>query len=203
VSFQIAGYAERMSDLYFDIATLIAAGRPASRTELALRARELAARCYREDRDAVYRYLVALGTNPAEAQDLAQETFLKLYIALCKRTQIENVRAWLFTVASRLALNQRRWWRYRPAASEEEVARWMRSEPDPQGTPEEVLLHRETALRLNAAVRGLSRQQQACLHLRAEGFRFREIAAILGVSVATVAEFLRRAIAALRKAMHE
>jgi len=62
---------------------------------------------------------------------------------------------------------------------------------------------REAALRLDAAVRGLSPQQQACLHLRAEGFRYREIADTLGVSLATVAEFLRRAIAALRKAMHE
>jgi len=192
-----------MSDLYLDIATLMAAGLPASRAEFAERARELASRCYREDRDSIYRYLVALGTNPAEAQDLAQETFLKLYVALRNRTQIENVRAWLFTVASRLALNQRRWWRYRPAASEEDVARWMRSERDPQGTPEEALLDREAASRLDAAVRGLSPQQQACLHLRTEGFRYREIAAILGVSPATVAEFMRRAIAALKKAMHD
>jgi RNA polymerase sigma-70 factor (ECF subfamily) len=192
-----------MSDLYVDITSSIAAGLPASRAELAVRARELAGRCYREERDAIYRYLVALGTNPAEAQDLTQETFLKLYVALCNRTQIENFRAWLFTVASRLALNQRRWSRYRPPAREEDVARWMRSEVDPQGTPEETLLHREAASRLDTAIRALSPQQQACLHLRAEGFRYREIAGILGVSLPTVAEFLRRAIAGLKKAMHE
>lgn len=192
-----------MNDLYIDITSSIAAGLPASRAELAVRARELADRCYREERDAIYRYLVSLGTNPAEAQDLTQETFLKLYIALCKRTQIDNVRAWLFTVASRMALNQRRWWRYRPSASEEDVARWTRTEAHPQGTPEQALLHREAASQLDAAIRELSPQQQACLHLRAEGFRLREIACILGVSLSTVAEFLRRAIAGLKKAMHE
>jgi RNA polymerase sigma-70 factor (ECF subfamily) len=192
-----------MSDLYIDIASSIAARAPVAQAELTVQARELAARCYLEERNAVYRYLVALGTNPSEAQDLTQETFLKLYVALCHRRQIENVRAWLFTVASRLALNQRRWWRYRPPASEEDVARWMRSERDPQATPEETLLHQEAACRLDAAISGLSRQQQACLQLRAEGFRYREIARILGISLTTVAEFLHRAIAGLKKALHE
>jgi RNA polymerase sigma-70 factor (ECF subfamily) len=192
-----------MSDLNFDAARLIEAGFSASRAELAVTARELAGRYYREERDSIYRYLVSLGTNPSEAQDLTQETFLKLYIALRNRKQIENMRAWLFTVASNLAMNHRRWWKYRPSAREEDVTRWMRSEADTQDTPEQALLHRETAMRLKEAIRGLSRQQQACLHLRTEGFRYREIARILGVSLPTVAEFLRRALTKLKKAMNE
>jgi RNA polymerase sigma-70 factor, ECF subfamily len=171
--------------------------------ELAVTARELVGRAYRENRQAIYCYLVALGTNPAEAQDLAQETFLKLYVAIRKGQRIENSRAWLFTVASNLALNQHRARQYRPAATEEEIAAWLQSQTDPRSDPEQALLDTERAIQLNEAIRGLSRQQQACLHLRAEGFRYREIARILGVALPTVGEFMRRAVVRLRQVMHE
>jgi RNA polymerase sigma-70 factor (ECF subfamily) len=46
----------------------------------------------------------------------------------------------------------------------------------------------------------LSSQERHCLYLRAEGFRYREIAEILGITRASVAEFLRRA---LRKLMRD
>ncbi|MGA8224384.1 MAG: RNA polymerase sigma factor, partial [Candidatus Acidiferrales bacterium] len=156
--------------------------------ELAVTAREVVGRAYRENRQAIYSYLVALGTNPAEAQDLAQEAFLKLYVAIRKGQRIENLRAWLFTVASNLALNQHRARQYRPAATEEEIAAWLQTQTDPRSDPEQALLDTERAVHLNEAIRGLSRQQQACLHLRAEGFRYREIARILGVTLPTVGE---------------
>lgn len=170
---------------------------------LVVTARELVGRAYRENRLAIYRYLIALGTNPAEAQDLAQEAFLKLYVAIRKGQRFENLRAWLFAVASNLALNQHRARQYRPAATEEEVAAWLESQCDPRSDPEQALLATERAAHLSQAIRGLSRQQQACLHLRAEGFRYREIARILGVTLPTVAEFVRRAVVRLKQVMHE
>jgi RNA polymerase sigma-70 factor (ECF subfamily) len=170
---------------------------------LVVNARELAGRAYRENRLAIYRYLITLGTNPAEAQDLAQEAFLKLYVAIRKSQRFENLRAWLFTVASNLALNQHRARQYRPAATEQEVAAWLQSQSDPHRDPEQALLDTERALHLSEAIRGLSRQQQACLCLRAEGFRYREIARILGVTLPTVAEFVRRAVVRLKQVMHE
>jgi RNA polymerase sigma-70 factor (ECF subfamily) len=166
-------------------------------------ARELVGRAYRENRLAIYRYLIALGMNPAEAQDLAQEAFLRLYVAIRKGQRIENLRAWLFAVASNLALNQHRARQYRPAATEQDVAAWLQSQSDPHSDPEQALLDSERAVHLSEAIRGLSRQQQACLHLRAEGFRYREIARILGVTLPTVAEFVRRAVVRLKQVMHE
>jgi len=56
-------------------------------------------------------------------------------------------------------------------------------------------------VRLGQAVAALSPQQRQCLHLRTEGFRYREIAAILNISDSSVGEFLRRAIVRLRKAL--
>jgi RNA polymerase sigma-70 factor (ECF subfamily) len=52
-------------------------------------------------------------------------------------------------------------------------------------------------------VENLSEQQRRCLHLRLEGLRYPEIAAVLGISASAVGEFLRRAIVRLRKVIHE
>ena len=66
-----------------------------------------------------------------------------------------------------------------------------------------MLLDRERMLRLHRAVSLLSHQQRQCLQLRVEGFRYREIAEILGVGSSTVGEFLQRAIHKLRKALYD
>jgi RNA polymerase sigma-70 factor (ECF subfamily) len=161
---------------------------------------EFVSRAYEENRDTIYRYLVALGTEPSMAQDLTQELFLKLHSTIGRGKQIHNVRAWMFTVASNLALNHLRAESYRPTISGEEVGRWLDSQTKPGADPEKALLERERAVALQEAIGTLSPQQRICLHLRAEGFRYREIAKILGVTVPTVAEFIRRAISRLRKA---
>ncbi len=57
-------------------------------------------------------------------------------------------------------------------------------------------------IRFHEAVENLSPQQQQCLYLRAEGFRYKEIAAIMEISDSSVSEFLRRAISRLKKALH-
>lgn len=56
---------------------------------------------------------------------------------------------------------------------------------------------------MHRAVEGLSKQQRQCLHLRAEGFRYREIGEVLGIRISTVNEFVKRAVSRLRKARHE
>lgn len=155
---------------------------------------------YEQNRDAIYRYLIALGTKPSVAQDLTQELFLKLYATIGKGKQIQNVRAWMFTVASNLALNHLRAENYRPSITGEDVGRWLESQAQPGADPEKALLERERSAALQEAISALSPQQRVCLHLRAEGFRYREIAKILGVTVPTVAEFIRRAISKLKRA---
>ena len=58
-------------------------------------------------RDPVYLYLTAVLGSPAEAEDITQETFLRLYRALHRGQVINNVRFWLFRVAHNLAFDQR------------------------------------------------------------------------------------------------
>jgi RNA polymerase sigma-70 factor (ECF subfamily) len=75
--------------------------------------------------------------------------------------------------------------------------------PDGGKDPEETLLDRE---RFNAVRNGLamlSAQESRCLHLRAEGFCYREIAEILNITSSSVAEFLRRAMRKMARYRNE
>lgn len=153
---------------------------------------------FEQARDDVYRYLLLLGIHPPQAQEATQDVFLRLYVALKKGERIENVRGWIFRVAHNHGLTLR---------SREDAVRPFDPEieirvADSRDNAEQMLLDRERWLGLQRAVQNLSEQQQHCLYLRADGFRYREIAAILGISDSAVGEFLRRAIGRLKKVLH-
>ena len=62
---------------------------------------------FEETRDDVYRYLLTLGLFPPQAQEAAQEVFLRLYVTLRKGEDILNWRAWVFRVAHNHGLKVR------------------------------------------------------------------------------------------------
>lgn len=160
---------------------------------------ELVSQLFTESREDVYRYLLTLGLHPPQAQEAAQEVFLRLYASLKKGEEIQNPRAWVFRVAHNHGLKVR--------------ARQASEEPfDPSlearlsgstETAEHALLERERMLQFHKAVEGLSEQQRRCLFLRMEGMRYPEIGAALGISPSAVGEFLRRAMVRLRKVRGE
>ena len=59
---------------------------------------------YEAERDSIYAYLLYLGMPAQRAQELAQDSFLKLYTKMSKGESIENPRAWLYRVAHNSAL---------------------------------------------------------------------------------------------------
>ena len=65
--------------------------------------------------------------------------------------------------------------------------------------PERSIIDAQRRQIIDAAIRELSPQQRQCLHLRAEGLRYHEIASTIGISISSVAVFLRRAVSKLRK----
>src|ERR1700692_5056287 len=65
------------------------------------------AQLFLDARDDVYRYLLSLGLYPPQAQEGAQEVFLRLYATLKKGEKIENPRAWIFRVAHNYGLKIR------------------------------------------------------------------------------------------------
>ena len=140
-----------------------------------------------------------MGLHPPQAQEAAQEVFLRLYATLKKGEEIDSPRAWVFRVAHNYGLKVRE-----RQASEEPFHPGLESRLSALGAnPEGDLLERERMLRFHHAVEGLSEQQKRCLFLRMEGLRYPEIGSALGISASAVGEFLRRAMVRLKKAKDE
>ena len=161
--------------------------------------REQVAELYLEMREDVYRYLLSLGLHPPQAQEAAQEVFLRLYGTLRKGEEIQSHRAWVFRVAHNLGLKTRSR-QDREAPFEADVEASLASQA---ADPEQETLDRERALQFHRAVQGLSEQQRRCLLLRMEGLRYPEIGVALGISASAVGEFLRRAMVRLRRGGNE
>jgi RNA polymerase sigma factor (sigma-70 family) len=70
-------------------------------------------RFYEAHRDEIFRYLVRM-LGPQAAEDAFQETFLRALRAYTTLSHAGNIRAWVFTIATRVALDERR--RAKPTA---------------------------------------------------------------------------------------
>src|SRR6202142_915341 len=105
-------------------------------------------RLFEEARDDVYRYLLTLGLYPPQAQEAAQEVFLRLYATLRKGEKIQNPRAWIFRVAHNLGLKIRTR-QHSEDPFNPEVAMPSVTQT---GTPESDLLERERMARFHTAV---------------------------------------------------
>src|ERR1700753_4175063 len=68
-------------------------------------ATERAAALYEAYRLPIYRFLVGQGLDTGTAQELTQDVFVKLFVALERGTVILSEQAWLYGVASNLAVN--------------------------------------------------------------------------------------------------
>jgi RNA polymerase sigma-70 factor (ECF subfamily) len=147
----------------------------------------------------VYYYVLTLGLAPAQAQEVTQEVFLRLFVTMRGGEDILNPRAWVFRVAHNLGLKVRAKERHSQEFSPE-LENLLAHRDD---TPERDVLRVERDRRLREAIAELSPQQRQVVHLRAEGLRYQEIAETLGIATSTVGEFLRRAMNRLRKALNE
>jgi len=129
------------------------------------------------------RRLVLVVGNAHDAEDVAQETYLRAFRAW-PRFDGRDVRAWLFTIALRLAFNQlrgRRRWLRRAGGSE--ATTWDDGvDPDLLAALRELEPRRRSALLLNAV----------------DGYTQAEVARILGVPEGTVASWISRDRATLR-----
>ena len=142
---------------------------------------------------AVRRYVRSCGVAPDIADDVVHETFLALFHHLRRGGGRENLRGWLMQVGYRLALKQRR--------GTGRLRRWQgpwQAEADrvfdPAPGPEDSWVAREDQRRLRAVMTALPERDRQCVHLRAEGLRYREIARVLGISLGAVAKSLTRAL---------
>ena len=146
----------------------------------------------------VFRYLLRKTRDSGQAEDITQETFLRLFRHLCKERPLDNPKAWLFTVANNLVVDASR----RDSHIQDlDEATWDKIEDSRLATadPEKLTLERERMERLRSAVLSLTDLERECLHLRAEGLRYREIADLMKVNISSIADALRRAMLKLSR----
>jgi RNA polymerase sigma-70 factor (ECF subfamily) len=146
------------------------------------------------------RFLEVLLGNHSLAQDIAQESFLRLHRYGVERLPPGEARFWLFRVARNLALNELAKGRTRMNVISKVVDLFYAA---PQ-TPEQVAAHREQQEKVFALIHDLPEHQRAALLLREqEEMSYTEIARILRISESKVKSDIFRARCALREKWHD
>lgn len=153
----------------------------------------------------LYRYLLRLVREPAAADDLFQQTWLRVMEKIGRYDARRNFDAWLFSVAHHLAIDS---WRVKGGESLDDPgdSGHAPGERLPSGDPDalERLLDFERGAMLAACMQELPAIHREVLTLRfEEDMKLEEIAEVAGVPLSTVKSRLRRALDGLRAAMAE
>jgi RNA polymerase sigma-70 factor, ECF subfamily len=154
---------------------------------------------FEQFRNPLLRYVLSFGISVHDAEEITQEVFLSLFRHLQLGRSKSNLRGWIFTVAHNLALKQRGANQISrdKSASDRVIAE---KQVDPSPNPEQQVWFSQRRRRLLAVVHALPLEDQSCLRLRAEGLRYREVAAVLGISLGAVSISLTRSLARLMRA---
>jgi len=144
--------------------------------------------------------------SPDEAEDLAQEVFLRVYRTRKKYTPKAKFSTWLFTIANNLALNALRDRQRRPILPLEvhdsgplgprptETTTAARDDP-----PTHNLQQQELAAVIRRALDGLNERQRVAIVLnKFEDMNYADIADVMGLTSKAVKSLLSRARAKLR-----
>lgn len=161
----------------------------------------------------IFNIISRLLDDPADAADVVQEVFLKVFRNVASFRGESSLKTWIYRIAVNEARNQRRWFsRHRRQEvnleAEESCEPYQRANgknyqnflPDPGRSPFEVTLDHETSSLIEAALVDLNPKFRAALVLREmEGLSYEEIGDILEISLGTVKSRILRGRDALKK----
>lgn len=163
----------------------------------------------RRYRTGVLEFIVQIVRDPDLAEDLTQDTFVKVLTALEEHGPERDVEGWIFTIANRVAVDHLR---ENPpdTASFDTVGDTIRSggiraashlaNPTPSPTPDSDV--RRVASEIERAIATLKGVQRRCMQLRyLEARSYDDIAGILGLPVGTVSSHISRARQQVRKTL--
>ena len=159
---------------------------------------------------ALYTAALRMTRNPADAEDLVQETYLKAYRAFASFELGTNLKAWLYRILTNTYINTYRAKKRRPEIADvediEDLYLYRRLSGD-QATglgrsAEEEALERFTDTDVKEAIESLPDTfRMAVLLADVEGFSYKEIAEITDVPIGTVMSRIHRGRKALQKAL--
>ena len=166
-------------------------------------------RMVREYQDRLYSFAHRLAGNPQDAEEIAQDAFVRAYRAMktypAERIRALSLKAWLYQITLNVARNRMRVRRHAAVSIDERNgeghAVWE-PEDAPENRPDSRFEQGRRRADIATLVAGLPERYRSALILRyMEGLRLEEVAAVLKQPLGTVKSNVHRAVNALREAL--
>ncbi|MGZ4147723.1 MAG: sigma-70 family RNA polymerase sigma factor [Actinomycetota bacterium] len=157
----------------------------------------------------LYSAALRLTRNPADAEDLVQEAYLRAYRGFSGFQEGTNLRAWMYRILTNTFINNYRKKQRQPqTVSDEDIEDWYLydrlGESAAAASAETSVLERIPDEDVQKALEALPEQFRMAVWLAdVEGFSYKEIAEILDVPIGTVMSRLHRGRKSLQKALWE
>ena len=148
--------------------------------------------------ERVYAFLRRLAANDADAADLTQRTFARVWEALPGFEGRSSVSSWIHSVAYHAYVDWRRADRHTEPRSNE----WWAARPAPEALPDEIAAHTDLAAAIYGSVDKLEPDLRHTVQLHYyQDLTLQETADAMGVATSTVKYRLRQALAELQREM--
>jgi RNA polymerase sigma-70 factor (ECF subfamily) len=146
--------------------------------------------------ERIYAFLRRLAANDADAADLTQRTFGRVWQALPSFAGRSSVSSWMHGIAYHVYVD----WRRADHRSEPRSNEWWASRPAPGATPADILAQTDLAAAVYGSVDELEPDLRHTVQLHYyQGLTLQETADALGVATSTVKYRLRQALAELQR----
>lgn len=160
--------------------------------------REAFQQLYQKTDQTIYGFILSIVKNPTDAEELMQETYLKVWVSAGSYQPQGKPLAWMFTIARNLCYMRFRDRRQEADLGLNELAELELGEACPQ------IEDAADRLVLQAALSSLNEEERQIVLLKtAGGMKHREIASALGLPLATVLSKYNRSMKKLQKLLRE